>query len=215
MLTPADRYRGAQEAVASRHRAEADAAAARAEIQALEADRASLQDMLKGDRFDRFLQASTRYQFDHDLRFEPAVQENSTDRRPAWWKVSGISLAVGFGGALLLSQIPGVAPFVPGLVGALGLYGAIVGPSNVRNLEKDTLKPRRVDRMITDTVRRELAAQPSRLEAARQKLQAAEARLARPDAEVAREMAERAEPARTIDETPQDVAIGGVRLPRN
>lgn len=209
-----DRLRGAQEALSSRRQAEADAADARAQVAALEQDRATLQGLLELDRDGRFIQASGLYHVGQDKRFEAAVIENKTDRSPAWWKVSGTCLAVGVGGALLLSAVPGMAPTVPGLLGAFGLFGALVGPSNARSWEQTHFRPRRVDRMLTETLRRELDGSEPKISAARTRLQAAEARLARPDLEVAQEVATRSQPAPQIEETREEIAIGGVRLPR-
>lgn len=217
MLSPlasSDRLRGAQEALSSRKQAEADAAQARADVSALETDRASLQGLLEQDRDGRFITASGLYHVGQDKRFEAAVVENGTDRSPAWWKVSGTCLAVGVGGALLLSGVPGMSPVVPGLLGAFGLFGAIVGPSNVRSYEQTHFRPRRVDRMLTETIRRELEGNGPKLAAARAKLEAAEARLARPDTEVAQEVAARPVATPEIQETVEEVAIGGIRLPR-
>ena len=214
-VSAGDRFRAVDQAVGRRQQERQELAELQARVGELEADRAELGRLQGLDRDGRYIQADGLYRIAADKRFEPAVQANEDRRHQPWWKVSGAILGGGLALAAAASVVPGVAPWVPGLLGGIGLFGALVGPTNVRDLEDIHLRPRRVDEVLTGILDREIARDEESLRTTRARVVELEASLARSDEERVREELHQAPQAARIEERETTVEIGGVQLPRS
>ncbi|MGE0491485.1 MAG: hypothetical protein AB7S38_19905 [Vulcanimicrobiota bacterium] len=144
----------------------------------LEQEEQFLTDFIASDRFSRSLQSISRPRFDESQAI--------LKKPPAWkgWQVSAASLGVGAALSAGLSQIPGVAPWVPGLTLAIGFYGALVGPSNYRDLVKSWVRPAEFDKAVLKTARHDLGEVKQSLAVTRQAITHHQAVLAMSPAEL-------------------------------
>lgn len=144
----------------------------------LEEEEKFLTDFIASDRFSRSLQSISRPRFDE--------AQAILKKPPAWkgWQVSLASLGAGAALSAGLSQLPGVAPWLPGLTLAVGFYGAVVGPSNYRDVVKTWVRPAEFDQAVLTTARHDLGEVKQSLAVTRQAIADHQAVLAMSPAEL-------------------------------
>ncbi|MCA9790330.1 MAG: hypothetical protein KC910_00990 [Candidatus Eremiobacteraeota bacterium] len=144
----------------------------------LQAEENFLTDFIANDRFSRSMQSVCHRRFDQDQAI--------LKKPPAWkgWQVSLASLGAGAALSAGLSHLPGVAPWVPGLTLAIGFYGAIVGPSNYRDIVNSWVRPAQFDKAVLKTARHDLDEVKQSLEVTRQAIARHQAVLAMTEAEL-------------------------------